>query len=342
MDRSTFDRLCWRDPVSGRRLIPRVTARTPGGTPLCGALQVEGDTRGYPVVDAVARLTVESARRHREWLPKLGLDGPGEDGRAGLQSEASVESFGFQWGWNSAMRSEADLRWRTAERFGVGPELFAGKLVLDAGAGAGDQSRWLLDAAAEVVSLDLSAAIDVVARKLRPREGWTGVQGDITALPFEDGQFDIVYCEGVIQHTRDSALAVRELCRVLKPGGTILATHYDSPTRLHSKLKARYMGWLRSRLSSWDRYHLLLLTGIFAALAHVPLVGRLLRLSGTAIHSSLMPDFKTTWTNTFDNFGTHTYQRYVSGDEFWSYFERAGRMAKLRVDGNVVVARRLD
>jgi hypothetical protein len=41
------------------------------------------------------------------------------------------------------------------------------------------------------VSVDLSTAIDVVAGKLRSNRGWVGVQGDITALPWEGGEFDL-------------------------------------------------------------------------------------------------------------------------------------------------------
>ena len=54
-----------------------------------------------------------------------------------FQPESTVESFGFQWAFNRAMRSEADLRWRVAERFKIQPTAFADKLVLDAGTGAG-------------------------------------------------------------------------------------------------------------------------------------------------------------------------------------------------------------
>jgi len=215
-----FDRLQWRDPINGSVLEPIVTARTPAGVPICGALRRQGTSYAYPIVDCIARLTPDLAYRYAEWLKPLGFQPPPmpKDVQASFQPESTVESFGFQWAWNSTMRTEADLRWRVAERFKVQPSDFSGKIVLDAGCGACDQSRWLLDQGAQVVSVDLSAAIEVVANKLRLRSGWVGVQGDITALPFADNQFDVVYCEGVIQHTRDSALTVRELCRTLRGG----------------------------------------------------------------------------------------------------------------------------
>jgi SAM-dependent methyltransferase len=153
-------------------------------------------------------------------------------------------------------------------------------------------------------------------------------------------QFDIVYCEGVIQHTQDSARTVRELSRVLKPGGVVLATHYGRPTRFLGKLRQAYQLGLRRRLGQWERYRLLLLTGSLAALASVPVLGRLLRASGTTLHDSRMPDFKTTWTNTFDLYGGHSYQRYISPEEFWSYFQSAGEFEEMHREGTVVAARK--
>lgn len=45
------------------------------------------------------------------------------------------------------------------------------------------------------------------------------VQGDIHALPFRDGSVDAVVCTGVLEHVEDACLAVREIGRVLAPGG---------------------------------------------------------------------------------------------------------------------------
>lgn len=340
--KSLFDRIEWRDPISRRRLEPIVFARTPSGVPVCGALRVEGTNNGYPIVDCVARVTPELASRYRSWLALAGLEPP--TSAAELQPESTVQSFGWQWTWNSAMRTDADLKMRVVDRFGLASDNFRDQLALDAGAGAGDQSDYMRRLGASVVSIDLSAAIEVVARKMRMSSNWVGVQGDITEMPFAANQFDVVYCEGVIQHTRDSAATVRELCRVAKPGGRILATHYvrTAPrTVLHSivrKLRLGYYELLRSRMTRMERFKLLFLCGILAALAYVPLLGRFIRWSGTALWYELMPDFKTTWTNTYDFYGTHTFQRIIPPDEFTGYFDRAGEVELLQRDNGVVSA----
>lgn len=343
-----FDVVCWRDPLSGLPLQPIISARTPAGVPLCGALRVAGTSTGYPIIDCVARITPDLARKHASWLMPFGLSPAGGDApEAAFQSESSVDSFGWQWTWNSAMRSDADLRMRVAERFNLRPDAFASHRVLDAGAGAGDQSRYLLDQGAAVVSVDLSNAIDVVASKLRMRSGWVGVQADATELPFATSQFDIVYCEGVIQHTRDSRATVRELVRVATPGGRILATHYIRlpPKTLAHKARRRltsaYYEFVRRRLGRLDRYGLLLATGNLAALSYVPVLGTLLTRTGTALRYDLMPDFKSTWTNTFDYYGHHSFQRFATPEEFFDYFESLGTVdLTLRASGVIVATKR--
>ena len=348
-DTPLFDLVGWQDPISGVPLEPLVSARTPAGVPICGALRVAGTSTGYPIVDAVARLTPELAQRHASWLLPFGLTPAGAatpEGKA-FQLESTVDSFGWQWTWNSAMRSDADLRMRVAERFGLTPESFRGLRTLDAGAGAGDQSRYLADRGASVVSIDLSSAIDVVAAKLRMRPNWMGVQADVTTLPFQSSQFDVVYCEGVIQHTRDSPGTVRELVRVTREGGRILATHYvrTPPVTIAHKTRRRltsaYYEFLRRRLGRLDRYALLLATGNLAALSYVPLLGRALTRTGTALRYELMPDFKTTWTNTFDYYGQHSFQRFATPEEFFRYFEALGNVElTLRGTGVVVATKR--
>ncbi len=45
------------------------------------------------------------------------------------------------------------------------------------------------------------------------------VKADILKLPFEDNQFDIIFCNHVLEHIEDDAKAIKELFRVMKSGG---------------------------------------------------------------------------------------------------------------------------
>ena len=348
-EHSLFDTLLWRDPISGAPLELIVSARTPAGVPMSGALRVQGTQTGYPIIDCVVRMTPELAEKYRDWLQMYSLKPPeAREEQDTFQRTVSVDSFGWQWTWNSEMRTEDDLKMRVLDKFSVDSTMFTNRLVIDAGAGAGDQSRFMISLGAAVVSIDLSSAIEVVARKLRMNRNWVGIQGDITSLPFVSDQFDVVYCEGVIHHTQNSVKTVRELCRVLKPGGNMLAAHYirQPVSTVAGKIKRRitrgYYDGLRKRLSQMERFKLLFVTGLIATLNYVPLVGFFLRRTGTVLHYDVMPDFKTTWTNTFDYYGNHTYQRFVTPEEFYNYFESVGGMEPVYQQAGNVVARKLD
>jgi hypothetical protein len=99
---------------------------------------------------------------------------------------------------------------------------------------------------------------------------------------------------------------------------------------------------IRKRLSQTERFKLLFITGLIAALNNVPLIGYFLRKSGTVLYYELMPDFKTTWTNTFDYYGNHTYQRFLTPEEFAAYFIEAGNMELVYFGKGNIVAKKVD
>ena len=82
--------------------------------------------------------------------------------------------------------------------------------------------RWAADEGARPVGVDVS--IDVVreASKVLGAHRPGFVVGDVRAIPFRDGVVDAVYSMGTIEHFKEYALAVREIFRVLKPGGTAI------------------------------------------------------------------------------------------------------------------------
>lgn len=57
---------------------------------------------------------------------------------------------------------------------------------------------------------------------------------DLTRLPFADGSFDALLCNHVLEHVVDDRAAMRELCRVLRPGGWALLQSPMDPGRAHT------------------------------------------------------------------------------------------------------------
>lgn len=97
-----------------------------------------------------------------------------------------------------------------------------GRRVLELGAGAAAGARWLATQGAAAVALDLSAGMLRHAREAEARSGVRTplVQADALALPLADDCFDIVCTAfGAVPFVADSGAVMREVARVLRPGG---------------------------------------------------------------------------------------------------------------------------
>src|SRR5438874_6798841 len=97
--------------------------------------------------------------------------------------------------------------------------------ILDAGCGNGRYSRWLLkhaDPDAHVTAFDLSPRMLRRARRRLKSERVTFAVADLTRLPYADASFDAAVCGWVLEHLPDPRLGLRELARVLRPGGRLL------------------------------------------------------------------------------------------------------------------------
>lgn len=98
---------------------------------------------------------------------------------------------------------------------------FAGsEVALDAGCGTGSLAFALAAFVAEVVGVDTDVEYLEAGRAAAPANVRL-VEGDLTALPFGYGEFDLACCHRVLHHIRRPELAVSELARVTRPGGRV-------------------------------------------------------------------------------------------------------------------------
>ena len=104
-----------------------------------------------------------------------------------------------------------------------------GELVVEVGCGIGIDGSRFLEGGARYVGVDQSDVAVRTARQSFEMLGLKGVvvQGDATALPIASASVDFVYSNGVLHHIRDTAGVVREIHRVLRPGGRCLVMLYN-------------------------------------------------------------------------------------------------------------------
>jgi len=106
------------------------------------------------------------------------------------------------------------------------PDIPDSALVLDAGCGTGRYAvAWrALSPAATVIGVDINKVI--LRSGQVSQDALVPINGDLEALPFGSGSFDVVMSRGVIQHTPHPELALRELLRVCRPGGLLFFYTY--------------------------------------------------------------------------------------------------------------------
>lgn len=108
-------------------------------------------------------------------------------------------------------------------------ELKAGDDFLDVGCGTGVLTReaaGVVGANGRAVGLDLSESMLGVARKQAPTARFQ--QGNATALPFEDASFDVVCGAFMLMFVPEPAAAVKEMWRVLRPGGRLVLSVWQA------------------------------------------------------------------------------------------------------------------
>jgi ubiquinone/menaquinone biosynthesis C-methylase UbiE len=102
------------------------------------------------------------------------------------------------------------------------PDRGNGLRVLDVGCGTGHYMARLKTRGFEVAGVDGSQEMLVHARANNPES--TLVRADVERIPFDDAGFDYVVCIEVLRYLPDISGLIREMSRLLKPGGTVLAT----------------------------------------------------------------------------------------------------------------------
>ncbi|TAK77721.1 MAG: methyltransferase domain-containing protein [Dehalococcoidia bacterium] len=110
----------------------------------------------------------------------------------------------------------------------------SGKRVLDLGCGLGEYVRAFARRGAKVLGSDIATARLVEARARAAAAATDGVEGFLAAageaLPFRDGCLDLIVLNEVIEHVADDRETLREVARVLAPGGTCILY---APNRLY-------------------------------------------------------------------------------------------------------------
>lgn len=246
-----------------------------------------------------------------------------------IASEHYTGSFGMQW--NIHRRTQLDSRTGLSlsrdRLFNVSrwPSDLRGQTILEAGSGAGRFTEILLNTGAQVLSFDLSSAVDANSANNGSHQNLLLFRADIFNIPVQPLSVDKVLCLGVLQHTPDPAAAFKSLAKHVRPGGELVIDVYAASLR--SLLAWKYL--LRPITTRMNKEHLYrVIAKITPPL--VPLSAALRRLMGRTgprllpilqyAHWGLPPELNREWAilDTFDMYSpAHDHPQTIATVRQW-------------------------
>jgi ubiquinone/menaquinone biosynthesis C-methylase UbiE len=138
------------------------------------------------------------------------------------------------------------------------PHLTPGMRLLDVGCGPGSITQGLAHrlAPGQVVGVDLSGETLESARANAASQGLTNLryeQASVYQLPFPDAAFDVAYAHQVLQHLSEPGNALREMLRVVRPGGLIGVRDVDWGTATYWPVDPWIDRFIETHLKTWYR-----------------------------------------------------------------------------------------
>lgn len=196
--------------------------------------------------------------------------------------------FGVEWNAHSRTqyddhsgRSISEQRFFEETRW---PRDLAGERVLEVGSGSGRFTQWAASTGADVVSVDLSSAVEANFRSNGDKDNVLIAQADVYELPVRRDHFDKVVCLGMLQHTPDPKRSFLSLAEHVKPGGSVTIDVYRRTPRRFFTLAYWLRPMLRhvppDRLYRWSKAYVTFLWPLAKRVGKLP--------GGTNVNKALM------------------------------------------------------
>lgn len=129
-----------------------------------------------------------------------------------------------------------------------------GQLAADIGSGTGFITEGLINRGLKVIAVDQSdEMLNQMRQKFKNFEGLDCRQGEAENLPIDDNTVDYAMANMYLHHVGDPLTAIKEMVRILKPGGKLVITDLDEHNHefLKTEQHDRWMGFKRKDIEQW-------------------------------------------------------------------------------------------
>lgn len=167
-----------------------------------------------------------------------------------MGSKEYFDSLADQWHEIRSGFFSEKVRERALAAVDVAPE----KMAADVGAGSGYMTEGLVKKGLKVIAIDQSQAmLDALKRRLAVHDRIICRVGYADYLPVPDRFVDYAFGNMYLHHVQDPESAIKEMSRILKPGGKLVLTDLDSHnhTFLRKEHNDVWLGFDRSSIKTW-------------------------------------------------------------------------------------------
>ncbi len=165
-------------------------------------------------------------------------------------SQEYFERVAEDWDWLQASLFRDGVREVAIRKAYLRPEM----IVADVGGGTGFIASGLAPLVSKVYVLDGSPKmLEIAKRNLQAFGNLEFREADGLALPLPDGSLDAVFANMYLHHTPEPAAAIREMVRILRPGGRLVITDMDTHPYawLKEEMADVWLGFDRSQIRTW-------------------------------------------------------------------------------------------
>lgn len=167
-----------------------------------------------------------------------------------MSSKTYFDKVAAQWDSIRASYFDDTLREKAYAVAGLRP----GQTAADIGAGSGYITEGLIQRGLNVIAIDQSEAmLAEMRKKFAAASGISYRRGEAECLPVADASVDYVFANMYLHHVEQPLTAIREMVRLLKPGGKLIITDMDEHQFefLRNELHDCWLGFSRSDIATW-------------------------------------------------------------------------------------------
>lgn len=167
-----------------------------------------------------------------------------------MSSKQYFEDVAGKWDEMRSSFFPESVREKAVEKAGVK----VGSVAADLGAGSGFVTEELLKRGAKVIAVDQAEQmLEIMRKKFGSNAPVEYRLGEAEELPLQSGSVDAAFANMYLHHVEHPALAIKEMARILKPGGKLVITDLDEHhfEFLVTEQHDRWMGFKREDVKRW-------------------------------------------------------------------------------------------